>query len=423
VAALGAHASLAGLVGDDSAGDRVLEECGKAQVDTRAVRRSVGRPTTRKLRVLAHNQQIVRLDWESTDSCEEKTARWMLDRLAERRRPDIAVLSDYAKGVLSGTSQAIIEALRYWHIPVVVDPKQRNLEVYRGASVVTPNLGELIVATGRRLKADDAEGIAAAAQSLVISAGLGAMVVTCGDRGMIVAWPDRPPLRVAAQGRVLHDSIGAGDTAVATLATALAAGAGLDLAAQIANAAAGISVSRVGTTAVHPHEIEEVVGGIGATKILHIDDLVPLVERWRSDGQRIVFANGCFDLFHAGHLSLLQNAARFGNRLVVAINSDASVTRLKGEHRPVVAGPERAALVAALACVDAVTMYDDDTPLQTIVALRPDVLVKGRDYSIDQVVGRDFVEANGGRVELVALAPEQSTSRLIDRIAHKWGTV
>jgi D-beta-D-heptose 7-phosphate kinase/D-beta-D-heptose 1-phosphate adenosyltransferase len=240
---------------------------------------------------------------------------------------------------------------------------------------------------------------------------------------MIVARPDRPPLRVPAQGRALHDSIGAGDTAVATLATLLAAGAELEFAAQIANAAAGISVSRVGTTAVHPHEIDEVVSGIAATKVLHVDDLVPLVERWRSIGQRIVFANGCFDLFHAGHLSLLQNAARCGDRLVVAINSDASVRRLKGEDRPVIAGPERAALVAALACVDAVTIYDDDTPLQTIAALRPDVLVKGRDYSIDQVVGREFVEANGGRVELVALAPEKSTSGLIDRIARKWGTV
>lgn len=418
VAALGARPSLAGMTGDDAAADTILEQCGRARVDTRAVRRCAGRPTTRKQRVLAHNQQMLRLDWETPAACEQSVSRWMLERLLEGGVPDIAVLSDYAKGVLSAASLSwFIGQLRDRGVRVIVDPKQRDFSVYRGASVITPNLAELGNAVGRRLDAADAGGIAAAAASLLAPLELEAVVVTCGDRGMVLIGPHHDVRWVPAQERALHDTTGAGDTVVATLATCLAAGAPLDAAATIANAAAGVSVGRIGTTAVLPCEIGEALTGLNTSKVVALDELVPLADQWRRRGQRIAFANGCFDLFHAGHLCLLQNAARCGDRLIVAINSDASVRRLKGDGRPLITDRERAALVAALSCVDAVVIFDDDTPLAAITALRPDVLVKGSDYRIDQVVGREQVEAGGGSVELVPLAPERSTSSLISRIA------
>ena len=423
VAALGARASLAGIIGDDAAGDTIARQCTEATIDIRALRRNPGCRTTRKQRVLANNQQMLRLDWEASAACDQSVTHWMLDRLLESRVPDIAVLSDYAKGVLNAASlPQIIAHLRARNVRVLVDPKQRDLSVYRGANIITPNLAELGVAVGRRLHAEDAEAIAAAAESVAVSLELDAVVVTCGDRGMILVSPGQVPRIVLAQERALHDSTGAGDTAVATLATCLAASAGLEAAATIANAAAGVSVGRVGTTAVQPGEIGDALTGLTSAKVFSIDDIVPLVDQWRRRRQRIVFANGCFDLFHAGHLSLLEKAARCGDRLVVAINSDASVRRLKGDGRPLIADRERAALVSALACVDAVVIFDDDTPLAAITAIRPDVLVKGRDYRIDQVVGRELVESGGGRVELVPLAPERSTSSLIDQIARRWRT-
>ncbi len=417
---LGAQVTLAGLVGHDAAGSRILELCRESGIDVRAVRPLDARPTSRKLRGLARNQQLVRLDWEDTSPCGGEDARWMIERLAEGRVPDVIILSDYAKGTLT---PALVDGIRAFATSkgarIVVDPKQRDFGAYRGALAVTPNFHELELAAGKAIDPDDTATIAACAQSLAADAGIDALIVTRGGRGMLVVPAHGPHHAISARGRSLFDPTGAGDTVVAVVAVALAAGASLVEAAHIANAAAGISVGRIGAVSVAAGEIIEFLGGESTHKLLDRGELASRAQQWRKAGRRIVLTNGCFDLLHAGHLSLLQQAAQFGDVLVLAINSDTSVRRLKGPERPLINERERAAMLAALGCVDAVTIFEEETPLEVIQALRPDVLVKGQDYRIGQVVGRELVESTGGSVVLVPLVPGKSTTALIDRIASR----
>ncbi|MGH8214308.1 MAG: D-glycero-beta-D-manno-heptose 1-phosphate adenylyltransferase [Rhodanobacteraceae bacterium] len=417
VAALGAHASLGGLVGEDAEGARILALCEQAGIDTRAVRKLDDRQTSRKLRALARHQQLVRLDWEHAAPCPSAAARWMTERLERGPAPDAIILSDYAKGVLTPEFLGVIAASVIPHgVRIVVDPKRPDFTAYRGASVITPNLRELEIAAGRAFDPADTESIATAARSLAREAGIEALIVTRGERGMLVVPAREPWMAIPARARAIFDTTGAGDTVVALLAILLACGASLGEAAHVANVAAGIVVGKVGTDSAVPGEIAEALRGGNTHKILDRAEVVASVGRWRAAGNRIVFTNGCFDLLHAGHLSLLHQAARCGDKLVLAINSDTSVQRLKGQGRPVVPQHERAAMLAALTCVDAVTIFDEDTPLETIQAVRPDVLVKGQDYRIEQVVGRDVVDAAGGEIVLVPLLPERSTTALIERI-------
>jgi D-beta-D-heptose 7-phosphate kinase / D-beta-D-heptose 1-phosphate adenosyltransferase len=418
VAALGAHTSLAGVLGQDTHGGQILTLCEEAGLDTRAVLQLADRHSTRKVRVLGQNRQMLRLDWEDIVPCPAAATDSMIGRLNEGRPPDIIILSDYAKGVLTKhTIDSILARARSSGIRIVVDPKRRDFSEYRGASVITPNLGELQTATGQVFDPDNFDSIAQAARTLAETAGVGAIVVTLGDRGMAVASVSGPQLAIpVAARRPVSDTTGAGDTVVATLASCLAAGATLEEAAHVANAAAAVSVSRVGTVAVEPRMIREILTGESEQKMFCQEDLAAKANDWRAAGRRIVFTNGCFDLLHAGHLSLLHDSAKCGDILVVAINSDASVRRLKGYGRPIVPEGERAALLAALACVDAVAIFDENTPLEILCAIRPDVLVKGQDYRLEEVVGRDLVEGYGGRVTLIPLLPEKSTTALLDRI-------
>ncbi|MGH8182971.1 MAG: D-glycero-beta-D-manno-heptose 1-phosphate adenylyltransferase, partial [Rhodanobacteraceae bacterium] len=412
--------SLAGLTGDDAAAGQISDLCRESCIDVRALRRLGPRQTSRKLRGLARNQQLVRLDWEDTTPCPAKVVRWMIDRLRQGPNPDVIILSDYAKGVLT---PALIEHVREVAATVdariVVDPKQPDFSFYRGANVITPNLHELGVAAGRIFEPEDTASIAAYAQSLAMDVGAEALIVTRGGHGMLVVPAHGPHHAIPARGRALFDPTGAGDTVVAVLATTFAARATLVEAAHIANAAAGIAVGRIGAVSVAADEIAGFLGGEGTHKMMDLDELMAQVANWRTAGKRIVFTNGCFDLLHAGHLSLLHQAAQHGDVLILAINSDASVRRLKGPERPLVAERERAAMLAALACVDAVTVFAEDTPLEVLQAVRPDILVKGQDYRVDQVVGREVVEAAGGKVVLVPLVPGKSTTGLIERIANR----
>jgi D-beta-D-heptose 7-phosphate kinase/D-beta-D-heptose 1-phosphate adenosyltransferase len=415
VAALGAEVSLAGVIGDDAAGEDFLRLCGASNINTRAVIRLPERRTTRKLRVLGHSQQLLRLDWEDLKPCAPQATVRMVSKLADGRRPDAIILSDYAKGVLTPETIASVTALR-GSGPVVVDPKHRDFTRYRGATTITPNLRELEAAAAQALDPDDTEAIAAAARLLAQAAGLEAMVVTLGDRGMLVVPVEGSNIAVPAIKRAVYDVTGAGDTAISVLTLSLAAGASLAEAAQLANAAAGVSVGQIGAVAVDAGSIRNALSARPDGKILTRDDLVARAATWRMAGKRIVFTNGCYDLLHAGHLSLLSQAAKLGDILVLAINSDASVRRLKGPERPLVPQEDRAAVLAALGFVDAVTIFDEDTPLEVLQSVRPHVLVKGGDYQLDQVVGREFIEANGGRVMLVPLTPEKSTTALVERI-------
>jgi D-beta-D-heptose 7-phosphate kinase / D-beta-D-heptose 1-phosphate adenosyltransferase len=365
--------------------------------------------------VLGHSQQLLRLDWESAAPCPAPAMMHMISKLAAEPRPDALILSDYAKGVLTPETIAAVMPLRAAE-PVVVDPKNRDFTRYRGATTITPNLRELEAAAGAPLDPDDTEAVVSVARRLAEQAGLDAMVVTLGDRGMLLVPVSAPHTIVPATKREVYDVTGAGDTAVAALAVSLGARAPLLAAVRIANAAAGVSVGQVGAVAVEPSSIRDALTARPDGKVLEREALASRAASWRMAGRRIVFTNGCFDLLHSGHLSLLESAAKLGDVLVLAINSDESVRRLKGAERPLVPQAERAALLAALSFVDAVTIFEEDTPLETLKAVRPHVLVKGADYRPDQVVGRELVESNGGRVAVVPLVPEKSTSALVERI-------
>jgi D-beta-D-heptose 7-phosphate kinase/D-beta-D-heptose 1-phosphate adenosyltransferase len=420
IAALGARVSLAGVTGADDAAERLLGLCGVADIDTRAVLKLADRQTTRKLRVLAHSQQLLRLDWEDSNACTREVSDRLLSKLAEGLRPDAIILSDYAKGVLTPEALAGVVRVR-GSVPVVVDPKHADFVRYRGATTLTPNLRELEAAVGRSLKADDTAGIAGAARQLLKATGIQSMVVTLGNRGMLLVTLGGPEITVPAIRREVYDVTGAGDTAIAALTLALGAQATLTQAAQLANAAAGISVCHVGAVAVSPGSIRDVLAARPEGKLLSRQDLATRAAAWRMAGKRIVLSNGCFDLLHAGHLALLGHAAKLGEILVLALNSDASVRRLKGPGRPLVPEAERAAVLAALACVDAVTIFEEDTPLALLQVVKPHVLVKGGDYRPSDVIGRELVEAAGGRIEIVPLTPEKSTSSLVERMRASGG--
>jgi D-beta-D-heptose 7-phosphate kinase/D-beta-D-heptose 1-phosphate adenosyltransferase len=414
-ATLGARVRLGGVVGADAAGEDVQRLCREANFDADAVLVRSGCRTTRKLRILGHNQQLLRLDWEDVSACVPDEAAQMIARLASGPRPDAIILSDYAKGVLT---RDVIDAVTRLKgtAPVVVDPKTRDFAHYRGATIITPNLKELEAAAGNRFEPNDVTAIAAAARALAQAAGVEAIVVTLGDHGMLAVPASGAEVAVPAIRRAVYDVTGAGDTAVAVLALALAGRASLLEAVKVANAAAGVSVGQVGAVAVDASSIRDALAAHPDSKVLSRSELAVRAASWRLAGKRIVFTNGCFDLLHAGHLSLLSGAAAQGDVLVLAINSDASVRRLKGPERPLVSEAERAALLAALSVVDAVTIFEEDTPLEALQAVRPHVLVKGQDYRPEQVVGREFVESIGGRVALIPLIPDKSTSALVERI-------
>jgi D-beta-D-heptose 7-phosphate kinase / D-beta-D-heptose 1-phosphate adenosyltransferase len=419
VARLGARVRLAGLIGADEAGTRFTALARAAGIDTGAVLARSDRPTTRKLRVLGPSQQLLRVDWEAPGQAGD-SAEAILKSLDTGQRPDVIIASDYAKGVLGPALLAGIAARARAHgCPWLVDPKRRDFAAYQGASVVTPNLKEFEQATGEACTATEHARIALLAGALAERCRLGALVVTLGEHGMLVVPRDGAVHHVPATRRAVFDVTGAGDTAIAVLALGVAAKESLAHAARIANAAAGLAVGEVGTVAVDPESLAAALAPAATRKVLGLEELVARVGEWRRAGRKVVFTNGCFDLLHAGHLSLLHAAAAEGDELVLAINSDASVRRLKGPTRPLVPEAERAALLAALECVSAVTVFEEDTPLATIERLRPDVLVKGADYRIDQVVGREAVEAAGGRVALVALLPERSTTDLVERIRDR----
>ncbi len=422
IATLGGRVSLCGSIGKDSAGDSVLSACIERGIEARAVARVDDVPTTRKVRVLGHGQQVVRLDWEDTRPCPASISGEMLDRLRAGPNPDVIVVSDYGKGFLSSeTLAAVFELGREYGVRVLVDPKRPDFEAYRGASIIKPNLAEVSQASGRSLLSAQTTEIIEVSEELLKQCELEAMVVTLGDRGMLVVTRNDEPKEIRAERRDVFDVTGAGDTAIAVLACGLAAGGTLVESAELANLAAGIVVGEVGAASVPRSELLASIEVERQGKVFGRQGLLVQIEAWRLQGLRIVFTNGCFDLLHVGHLSLLREAASHGDVLVLGINSDASVRRLKGNDRPLTPQGERASLLAALDCVDAVMIFDEDTPLRALEAIRPDVLVKGQDYALHEVVGRELVESFGGRVELVPILPERSTSRLVQRIRQDSG--
>jgi len=433
LSALGATTTLVGVIGDDADGAAIVAAVeGLPRVSSGLVVEP-GRVTTLKTRFVAGGQQLLRTDRETARAPATQAATELMQAI-ERAidGASVVVLSDYAKGVLGeAVLRRVMELARRQHKKVVVDPRGSDYGVYRGASVVTPNRRELEQASGATLpkgagpngvEGENERAIELAARRVLLEAGIEAMLVTLSEQGMTLVQQQARPLILPAQAREVFDVSGAGDTVVAVLAASLGAGAGLAAAAELANAVAGIVVGKVGTAVAYPDEIlhqlhaQDVMGG--EAKVLSLEAALDRVAGWRRKGQRIGFTNGCFDLLHPGHVSLLGQARAACDRLVVGLNSDASVKRLKGPERPVQGEAARGLVLGSLQSVDLVVIFGEDTPLTLIEAIRPDVLVKGADYTVATVVGADIVQAYGGKVVLAELVPGQSTSATIKRLAR-----
>jgi D-beta-D-heptose 7-phosphate kinase/D-beta-D-heptose 1-phosphate adenosyltransferase len=420
--ALEAEATFLSVIGDDVVGKQLTALVGAEPHLVPYLITEAGRISTKKTRYVAGNQQLLRSDHETKAPIAEMTTATLIDILtSELPGKQAVILSDYGKGVLSPALVARVMALAtQHHIPVFVDPKQRDLSIYRGAAVISPNLKELALAAGVDGFADDA-ALVSAAQHLCQTHSFGHMLVTRGKDGMTLVNSGGLIAHIHATAREVFDVSGAGDTAIATLAAAVAAGATIQQAAELANLAAGVVVGRLGTAVVHRSDLTTAL--YTSQALAHQQKIVPLayatemVKSWKREGQIVGFTNGCFDIMHAGHISLLRDAKAHCDRLVVGLNTDASVTRLKGATRPVNGERDRATLLAALSMVDLIVLFEEDTPLALLEALKPDVLMKGADYAKDKVVGWELVESYGGKVELLPLKEGYSTTGIIKKSA------
>jgi D-beta-D-heptose 7-phosphate kinase/D-beta-D-heptose 1-phosphate adenosyltransferase len=368
---------------------------------------------------MSQGQQLIRLDEEETEEIDPAESESLIARALELiPGVDAIILSDYGKGTLDTAScSTVIDCARQNGVPALVDPKGRDWTRYNGATCITPNTAELELITGGRLNSEEA--FRNAGQKLIEILQVDRLLVTRGPKGMALFARGEPPLVIPTQARDVFDVSGAGDTVIATVAAAIAAGMDWPGAAHLANLAAGIVVSKVGTNPVRAEELAMALrqGHNGTQrKICDKASALLTVDGWRAAGNSIVFTNGCFDILHAGHIRLLHAAADQGQRLVVGLNSDSSVKRIKGPHRPILSQQDRAALLAALGCVDMVIIFEEDTPLSLIEALRPNVLVKGADYTREAVVGHELVEGWGGRVVLAPLIEDLSTTGIVEKI-------
>jgi D-beta-D-heptose 7-phosphate kinase / D-beta-D-heptose 1-phosphate adenosyltransferase len=424
IASLGGRAVLVGLVGLDDTGAR-LRRIMQASANVEAACIDTDdRPTICKTRFIASGQQVVRADEESRDALTERERAALLSAVRQHlTRVGAVVLADYGKGVLDAEmTREVLDAARAAGVAAFVDPKTRDFARYRGATCITPNLNELALASGMPVGTE--EEVVAAARRVLAQADAQAILATRSEKGMMLIEASGEVHSVPARAREVFDVSGAGDTVIATMALCHAAGRPLAQAIHVANAAAGVVVSKLGTATA---DISEVMAELDASDHdLHHADVHPGAEpladvrrrvaEWKEQGLTVGFANGCFDILHPGHVSLLEQARAACDRLVVALNTDASVARLKGPTRPINPLESRARVIAALRAVDCVTCFDQDTPLELIRTLVPDVLVKGADYTIDKVVGADVVQAAGGRVVLAELTAGQSTTGTVARI-------
>ncbi len=420
VAGLGLGVGLVGLTGNDKGRADLIEALELSSIDAAGIVALDDRPTITKTRIITGHQHVLRVDAEEVGPIDVASGEKLLQNIEDQlsRGIDGIILSDYAKGALSRERcGSVIAKANDLGIPTFVDPKGADFSRYRGATVITPNLAELELATG--VSARDVDALIAAGRGLIQEHDIDSMVLTRSADGMTLIAAEVIE-HSPAVAREVFDVTGAGDTVIATLAAARTVGLDWADAMHLANLAAGIVVGKVGAVAVDQASVLQAIHAQShglMDSVYSLDELAGLVGEWRRRGEHIVFTNGCFDILHAGHVTYLQQAAREGDRLIVALNTDRSVRELKGAGRPIVSQDDRACVVAALAAVDAVVFFDESTPLRVIERLKPDVLVKGGDYARHDVVGGKEVEAWGGRVVLVPLVQGRSTSKLIEKIA------
>jgi D-beta-D-heptose 7-phosphate kinase/D-beta-D-heptose 1-phosphate adenosyltransferase len=419
---LGADVTMVSVVGDDAVGNQLTALVGEEARLLPYLICEQHRISSKKTRYVAAGQQLLRADHETKAPISEVSASRLLETVtSELNGHGALILSDYGKGVLTpAVCTSLIAAAKKAHIPVLVDPKHPDISVYAGCDILSPNLRELAQYAGEASLTNTA-AIVAAGQLLCRDHGIGHILVTRGKDGMVLISPQGMVAETHARAREVFDVSGAGDTVIATLALTIATGADLQDAMQLSNIAAGIVVGRLGTAVVYRDDITAALYMQQTRehhrKIMPADIAKDVIAGWKRDGLRVGFTNGCFDIMHAGHVSLLQDAKSQCDRLVVGMNTDASVTRLKGPTRPVNAENDRAHLLAAISSVDAVVLFDDDTPLTLLEILRPDILMKGADYSKEQVVGWEMVESYGGRVHLIPLKEGYSTTNMIQKMA------
>jgi D-beta-D-heptose 7-phosphate kinase/D-beta-D-heptose 1-phosphate adenosyltransferase len=422
IASLGAKCIFVGLIGEDAAGAELKAALAKEPLIESVIVTDASRPTTRKVRFVSEHflTHMLRADWEMTHPATGETEQKLIDTILPLiPRADIVLLSDYAKGALTArVIRNVIDAARKARKAVIVDPKSANFAIYRGATLLTPNRKEFSEAT--RSRADSSESIAAAAQDAMQLADCEAILVTQSERGMTLVPRTGEVVHVPSHPVKVRDVSGAGDTVVAILSVARAAGADWEDALRLANAAAAVAVGKKGTAIVTPAELRRQIlphASLAAEEKIVAPgrELEAQLSDWRKQDLRIGFTNGCFDILHPGHVKVLTAARGACDRLIVGLNSDASVKRLKGEGRPVQTERARAEVLAALEAVDLVAIFEEDTPLKLIEQIKPTVLVKGGDYTREQVVGHEIVEAHGGEVVLVEVLAGFSTTSLVDR--------
>lgn len=412
IASLGANSRLVGLTGIDDAAKALTENLNGVNVRCDFVAIPT-HPTITKLRVLSRNQQLIRLDFE--EGFENVDAQPMLERI-EQALPHIGalVLSDYAKGALAEVEKMIALANKAG-VPVLIDPKGHNFERYRGATLLTPNMSEFEAIVGR---CKDNKDVEEKGMQLLESLELSALLITRSEQGMSLIRRNEAPLHLPTEAQEVFDVTGAGDTVIGVLAASIASGRPLHEACALANAAAGVVVGKLGTSTVSPIELENAIRGRAENGfgVMTESQLKQAVADARARGERVVMTNGCFDILHAGHVSYLANARKLGDRLIVAVNSDASTRRLKGETRPVNPLDQRMIVLGALGAVDWVVPFEEDTPQRLIAEILPDILVKGGDYQPDEIAGSKEVWAAGGQVMVLNFEDGISTTNIIKNI-------
>ncbi len=420
--ALGCEVVSVGFVGADEDGRMLQQMLTQIGVDTTGLLPLTGRRTTRKTRILSNHQQMLRIDREQSDDLSSPDGKQLLEQAAINIAGCQAILlSDYLKGILTPeVVQGLIALGKRQGIPVIVDPKGCDYTKYAGATLLTPNRKEAELASG--LTIADESSLLEIGRTLLKNCRLQNLVLTRSEEGMTI-FSVGTETHLPTDAREVFDVTGAGDTVLALLGYALAAGMDINNAACLANVGAGIVVAKVGTSTVSRDELllelrRRTLSEGG--KIISAQQLAPILQSEKGRGRQVVFTNGCFDLLHVGHVKYLQKARALGDLLVLGLNSDSSIRRLKGEKRPLIGQEERAHILAALDCIDHVVIFDEDTPYELIDLLRPDILVKGGDYQAAEVVGREIVESDGGRVELISFVDGKSTTNIIEKILSQY---
>lgn len=416
ISSLGIPCELVGIVGEDEAADNLVKILRQKHVQTSFIS-TASAPTITKLRILSRHQQLLRVDFEKgyTDVDQGRILQSLRHALKDSR---VVICSDYGKGVLNSVP-AMIQAARLNHIPVLVDPKGTDFKRYRGATLLTPNMSEFEAVVG---KVKDNDDLVAKALKLIQDVELEALLVTRSEDGMSLIVPGKEPLHIPTYAREVYDVTGAGDTVIATLAACMSSGMDLPTSCAIANRAAGIVVGKLGTSTVSPQELAADLQGSRRhvnQGIVNEDELLTEVNRLKALGKRIVMTNGCFDILHKGHVDYLQKARTLGDVLIVAVNSDESVQKLKGPTRPIIPLQNRMEVLSALACVDLVVPFSEETPQRLIREVLPDILVKGGDYKVEQIAGHEEVLGHGGKVEILNFVDNCSTTSIVKKIKEQ----